>query len=66
MGKSTRPFWFGLVEMCVATLCIIAVLLVMASNPWDGDEFSKGGASGIVAYTVTALGRKFFGGAKDA
>ena len=40
--------------LAITTICVIGVLLVTAQNP-SQDEFTRGGAAGIVGYLAMKL-----------
>ena len=62
MKLPASPWWARIAEMVTATTCVVVVLLVLASNRTDGDEFTKGIPAGILgslgAMLVSSLMRK--------
>jgi hypothetical protein len=46
-----NPWWARLVELAVITICAIAVLMFLASDP-SYDEIEKGVAAGFFAFVV--------------
>lgn len=49
------------IEIVSACIMVTVVLLVTASNPWDGDEFIKGPVAGIAGCIIGWIARGVVG-----